>query len=72
MPLLSKDEMYEGLNSKGFKKQALPPKYIDPVDTQLLLSERTTEGHAFSYFLRLTGQDHYILLFKFIEVQLKV
>ena len=61
--------MYEGLNSKGYKKRAnLPSKYVDSIDLQLLSYERTTEGNSFSYFLRLTGQDHYILLLKFIEV----
>ncbi len=63
--------MYEGLNSKGFKKSNLPSKYVDTIDMKLLTYERTTDGNSFSYFLRLTGQDHYILLLKFIEVKIR-
>jgi hypothetical protein len=62
------DEMYEGLNSKALKKETVPSKYIDPVDMQLLSTERTSHAPAFSYFLRLKGPDHYLLLLKFIEV----
>jgi hypothetical protein len=60
--------MYEGLTSKPIKKETIPSKYIDTVDMQLLSTERTTDGSAFSYFLRLKGPDQYLLLFKFIEV----
>ena len=60
--------MYEGLNSKSITKSSLPPQYTDPVEVSLLSHERTTEGYEFSYFLRLSGEDHYVLLFKFMEV----
>lgn len=62
------DEMYEGLTSKAVKKESVPSKYIDPVDMQLLSTERTSESSAFSYLLRLKGPDQYLLLFKFMEV----
>lgn len=60
--------MYEGLTSKSVKKEAVPSKYIDPIDMQLLSTERTSDNQAFSYFLRLKGPDQYLLLLKFIEV----
>ncbi len=60
--------MYEGLNSKANKKETVPSKYIDPVDMQLLSTERTSDAPSFSYFLRLKGPDQYLLLLKFIEV----
>lgn len=62
--------MYEGLNSKSLKKSNLPAKYTDPVQVSLLSHERTTDGSEFSYYLSLTGEDHYVLLFKFMEVQI--
>jgi hypothetical protein len=34
--------MYEGLNSRALKKETVPSKYIDPVDMQLLSTERTS------------------------------
>lgn len=58
--------MYEGLTSKSIKKDTLPSQYIDPIDMQLLSTERTTEGSTFSYYLRLKGPDQYLLMFKFI------
>ena len=67
MPI--KDEMYEGLASKGLQKNDIPPAITDPNDKKLLAFERTTDEHAFSYFLRLTGADHYFILLKFIEVR---
>ena len=63
-----KDEMYEGLKSKSHKKEAVPMQLKDPNDIELLTYERTTDSDAFSYFLKLTGADHYFLLLKFIEV----
>jgi hypothetical protein len=60
--------MYEGLTSKAVKKETVPSKYIDPVDMQLLSTERTSDAAAFSYFLRLKGPDQYLLLMKFIDV----
>lgn len=65
---IREDEMYEGLASKSHKKNAFTSKYKDPADIELLTYERTTNQDAFSYFLRLTGADHYYLLMKFIEV----
>jgi hypothetical protein len=62
--------MYEGLKSKGLKKDSLPAKFKDPNDIELLTYERTTDSNTFSYFLKLTGADHYFLLMKFIEVAL--
>lgn len=61
--------MYEGLASKSHKKSSLPAKYKDNEDLQLFSYERTTDGDIFSYFLPLTGPDHYFLLLKFIEVR---
>ncbi len=60
--------MFEGLNSKSIKKLSLPLKFTDPSEVSLLSHERTTEGSEFSYFLKLTGEAHYALLLKFIEV----
>ena len=60
--------MYEGLTSRMALKSQLPPSIIDEEDRKLLITERVTDQDAFSYYFKISSRDHYMLIFKFIEV----
>jgi len=60
--------MYEGLTSKMALKTSLPSSIVDEEDKKLLVSERITDYDAFSYYFKISSRDHYLLIFKFIEV----
>jgi hypothetical protein len=61
--------MYDNLTSRPHRKDNIPASIIDPIDIQLLLTDRTTESNSFFYDLQMKGTDHYLLIFKFIEVK---
>ena len=50
-------------------KASIPPSIIDEEDKKLLISERVTDYDAFSYYFKISSRDHYLLIFKFIEVR---
>lgn len=60
--------MYEGLTSRMALKPSIPPSIVDEEDKKLLVSERVTDYDAFSYYFKISSRDHYLLIFKFIEV----
>lgn len=60
--------MYEGLTSKMALKSSLPASIVDEEDKKLLISERVSDFDAFSYYFKISSRDHYLLIFKFIEV----
>lgn len=60
--------MYEGLTSRMALKGSLPASIVDEEDKKLLISERISDFDAFSYYFKISSRDHYLLIFKFIEV----